>query len=106
MGRRVVLIEERRVGDEEDAAEGGGEEAADADDNGGEDYGERDLRIGMDVRERGGKGIWHDKLPILSGSVRRAGAEVEYGGRTVEVGMVLRRWFVFGIGEWEDGGYA
>jgi hypothetical protein len=108
VGRRVVLIEERRVGDDEEggAGEEGGEEGEDADDNDGEDDGERNLKIGMDVRERRGKGIWHEKLPILSGSVRRAGAKVEYGGRTVEVGMVLRRWFVFGRGEWEDGGYA
>jgi hypothetical protein len=106
-GRRVVLVEERPVGDEEEGAgEGGGEEVEGAGDNDGEDDGERNLRMEREVRERGGKGIWHEKLPILSGSLRRAGAEVEYGGRTVEVGMVLRRWFTFGRGEWEDGGYA
>jgi hypothetical protein len=99
-GRRIVLVEERWKGDEEEG------DGGDADDNDGEGNGDRNMRMGTDVGEHGVKGIWHEKLPILSGSLRRAGAEAEYGGRTVEVGMVLRRWFTFGRGEWEDGGYA
>lgn len=46
---------------------------------------------------------WREKVPMLSGSVRRSGAELEYGGRTVEVGSVLRKWFQLGSG---DGVYA
>lgn len=106
-GRRIVLVEERREGNEEEGAgEDGGEEREDAHDNDGEDNGDRNMRMGTGVGEYGVKGIWHEKLPILSGSLRRAGAEAEYGGRTVEVGIVLRRWFTFERGEWEDGGYA
>lgn len=103
--RRVVLVEERRVGaDEQRAGEDGGEDGEEAGDNGNEDGSEMNLGIGRDVRESGGNGIWHEKLPILSGSVKRAGAEAEYGGRTVEVVMVLRRWFKFARGQWENGG--
>lgn len=97
-----MLVEERRVGDEEGAREGG----EDADDDEEEEDEDDGLRTGKGARERGTQGIWHEKLPILSGSVKRAGAEVEYGGRTVEVGMALRRWFKFGRGQWEDGGYG
>jgi hypothetical protein len=102
---RVVLVEERRVRGEESSR--GDSEGVDDDDNREEEEeGLGPERTGKDVRESGGKGIWHEKLPILSGSVKRTGAEVEYGGRTVEVGMVLRRWFKFERGEWEHGGYV
>jgi len=39
-----------------------------------------------------------ERVPILSGSARRAGLESDGGGwsgRTVEVGRILSRWFVF-----------
>lgn len=47
--------------------------------------------------------VWEQRVPILSGSVRRAGMENEDGGwsgRTVEVGRILGRWFRFGRGDW------
>jgi hypothetical protein len=104
-GMRVVLVEERLVRGEESSR--GDCEDVDDDDNREEGEGLGPERTGKDVRESGGgKGIWHEKLPILSGSVKRTGAEVEYGGRTVEVGVVLRRWFKFERGEWEHGGYV
>ena len=41
--------------------------------------------------------IYHRRLPMLNGSSRRAGLDENavWSGRTVEVGIVLRRWFVF-----------
>ncbi|KAI0177592.1 hypothetical protein BJ166DRAFT_507356 [Pestalotiopsis sp. NC0098] len=45
-----------------------------------------------------------EKLPILSGSVRRGGLDLEEGGwssRTVEVGRVMSRWFGFQRGVWD-----
>ena len=48
--------------------------------------------------------IWDERLPMLNGSVRRAGLESEDGGwsgRTVEVGRILSRWFSFQKGDWE-----
>lgn len=48
--------------------------------------------------------VWEDKVPMLNGSVRRAGFESEdsaWSGRTIEVGRVFARWFKFGRGEWD-----
>lgn len=48
-------------------------------------------------------GVWEQRVPILNGSVRRAGLDSEDGawsGRTVEVGRVFARWFRFGRGDW------
>ncbi|KAK9422634.1 hypothetical protein SUNI508_00497 [Seiridium unicorne] len=45
-----------------------------------------------------------EKLPILSGSARRAGldsGEGGWSGRTVEVGRVISRWFNFQRGHWD-----
>jgi hypothetical protein len=105
-GRRVVIIEDRRraVREEEVVVEGDEEDLGDDGDR--EEQGEGEPGLGIERAQRnmrgsGNIGIWHEKLPILSGSIRRAGAEVEYGGRTVEVGMVLRRWFKFGRGQWD-----
>ena len=41
--------------------------------------------------------IYHRRLPMLNGSSRRAGLNesAAWSGRTVEVGVVLRRWFEF-----------
>lgn len=56
-----------------------------------------------DVGERSG-GVWEERLPILSGNVRRPGLEGEddavWSGRTVGVRRVLGRWFRFGKGDW------
>lgn len=49
--------------------------------------------------------IWEERMPMLNGSVRRAGLESEEGGwsgRTVEVGRILARWFKFRNCEWES----
>jgi len=54
--------------------------------------------------DNGGGKAWEERMPMLNGSVRRAGMESEDGGwsgRTIEVGRVLARWFRFGRGEWE-----
>lgn len=50
--------------------------------------------------------LLEEKLPILSGSVRRGGLDLEEGGwssRTVEVGRVMSRWFSFQRGVWDIG---
>ena len=47
--------------------------------------------------ERATHNIYHRRLPMLNGSSRRAGLNesAAWSGRTVEVGVVLRRWFKF-----------
>lgn len=82
--RKVVIVEERRM-----------------DDNSSE------LRV--EERRKNGVKVWEEGVPMLNGSVRRAGLESEDGGwsgRTVEVGRILGRWFKFGKGDWEDEEYA
>lgn len=44
---------------------------------------------------------WGERMPMLNGSVRRAGEDGGWSGRTVEVGRVLSRWFRFQKGEWD-----
>jgi hypothetical protein len=47
--------------------------------------------------------VWEQRVPMLNGSVRRAGLDSEDGawsGRTVEVGRILARWFKFGRDDW------
>lgn len=48
--------------------------------------------------------VWEQKLPMLNGSVRRAGMDSEDGawsGRTIEVGRIFARWFVFVRENWK-----
>lgn len=79
-GRKVVVLEERRME----------EESGDVD---------------LEERKTGNK-VWEEGVPMLNGSVRRAGLESEDGGgwsgRTVEVGRILARWFKYEKGDWED----
>ena len=80
MGRRVVVLEERGLDD-------------------------RSSDMGVEERRKNKVKIWEEGVPMLNGSVRRAGLESEDGGwsgRTVEVGRILARWFQFERGEWED----
>jgi hypothetical protein len=45
-----------------------------------------------------------ERMPILSGSARRAGPDLEgsgWTGRTVDVRSVLKRWFQFRHGDWD-----
>jgi len=79
-GRKVVLFEER-----------------------GMDHGSGD--VGAEGARKSRGKVWEERVPMLNGSVRRAGLESEDGGwsgRTVEVGRILARWFKFGRGQWED----
>jgi len=71
-----------------------GREDGDGGQDGGEDGDEGE----------GEKQWWEERIPMLSGSVRRAGMEGEIGwsGRTVEIGRVLGRWCRFGKGDWDD----
>lgn len=84
-----MLLEERKVDDhdvEEQEAEGEEEVRAEAE------------AKGIQTRKRRVK-VWDEKIPMLNGSVKRAGFESEEGGwsgRTIEVGRVLARWFKFG----------
>ncbi|KAF7869741.1 hypothetical protein EAF04_004525 [Stromatinia cepivora] len=64
---------------------------------------ESDENRGQDKRTWKG---WDEKVPMLNGSVRRAGLEGEdssWSGRTVEVGRIFARWFDFGKAEWDHG---
>ncbi|PMD36097.1 hypothetical protein L207DRAFT_532990 [Hyaloscypha variabilis F] len=81
--RKVVLLEERGLDDD----------LSDA---------------GLEERRKNRFRIWEEGVPMLNGSVRRAGLESEDGGwsgRTVEVGRILARWFKFGKGDWEGDEY-
>jgi hypothetical protein len=89
-GGRVVVVEERKVKDE-DEVEIGIERLGD----------EQEVER---VREKGCE-VWEERVPMLNGSVKRAGLESEEGGwsgRTVEVGRILARWFKFRKGGWES----
>ncbi|KAI1804173.1 hypothetical protein F4811DRAFT_301608 [Daldinia bambusicola] len=48
--------------------------------------------------------LLRENIPFLSGGGRRLGPDVEAGwtGRTVEVGRVMKRWFRFQLGGWDD----
>jgi hypothetical protein len=83
-GRKVVLLEERGMDD--GLRDAGGD-------------------VGVEERRKTRGKVWEERVPMLNGSVRRAGLESEDGGwsgRTVEVGRILARWFNFGKGDWED----
>ncbi|KAK0726624.1 hypothetical protein B0T21DRAFT_293273 [Apiosordaria backusii] len=48
--------------------------------------------------------IFSEKMPVLSGSSKRTGLNLEvtgWTGKTIEVSKVLGRWFRFGKGQWE-----
>jgi hypothetical protein len=71
----------------------------------GDDLRDGDGNVGAEERRKGRRRVWEERVPMLNGSVRRAGLESEDGGwsgRTVEVGRILARWFKFGRGDWED----
>ncbi|KAG9235818.1 hypothetical protein BJ875DRAFT_255803 [Amylocarpus encephaloides] len=89
-GRRVVVLEERQGGVGDEVEEEIGIERE------GEGEGE-------DEKWKRPCAVWEQRVPILNGSVRRAGLESEDGawsGRTVEIGRVFARWFEFGRGDW------
>jgi hypothetical protein len=55
-----------------------------------------------EMRRRDTSKVWEQRVPMLNGSVKRAGMESEDGGwsgRTVEVGRILGRWFRFEKGK-------
>jgi hypothetical protein len=90
-GRKVVLIEERKSGDD-----GGSDSEVDSPEvEDEEDGGERRGTICR---------VWEERVPMLNGSVRRTGLENEgvWSGRTVEVGRLLARWFKFRKGDWDS----
>jgi hypothetical protein len=55
---------------------------------------------------RGMEGLLEERVPVLSGSARRTGGDLEgsgWAGKTVQLGRVLGRWFHFRTGPWSDG---
>lgn len=105
--RRVVIAEEAEgewsgsgVGNDEETGqdeireEGPVEEIDETESHSGDEDGEIEGQ-----QQEKSEGIYHKRLPMLNGSSRRDGINAEAGtwsGRTVEVGVVLRRWFRFG----------
>ncbi|KAI9649699.1 hypothetical protein NHQ30_002280 [Ciborinia camelliae] len=99
--RVVVCLEEMRR-----EIERGGEMQVDGEGDFGTENNDRDgTRSDEDMgrEKRTWKG-WDEKVPMLNGSMKRAGFEGEdsgWSGRTVEVGRIFARWFDFGKGDWE-----
>ncbi|KAH8808955.1 hypothetical protein F5884DRAFT_794027 [Xylogone sp. PMI_703] len=68
--------------------------------------GAMDARISEEEEVRTGEvkeDPWEELIPLLSGSVRRAGLDIDsqgWSGRTVKLGRILRRWFVFEKRDW------
>ncbi|CZR64968.1 uncharacterized protein PAC_14868 [Phialocephala subalpina] len=80
--KKVVVIEERKVEDD-------GEEM--------------DIEGEQPKRNPRWK-VWEERVPMLNGSVKRAGFESEdsaWSGRTIEVGRIFARWFKFRKGDWD-----
>ncbi|KFX99429.1 hypothetical protein O988_03869 [Pseudogymnoascus sp. VKM F-3808] len=107
MGRKVVLVEEA---ESEPSQEGEEDEGEPAGDEGVEGQGEVEDMSGynddgeLESGDQAGKepkqqsGIYHKRLPMLNGSSKTDANDPEAGswsGRTVEVGIVLKRWFKF-----------
>jgi hypothetical protein len=66
---------------------------------------DRSSDVGAEERRKNRVKAWEEGVPMLNGSIRRAGLENEDGGwsgRTVEVGRILARWFKFEKSGWED----
>lgn len=83
--RKVVVIEERMI-----------EVGTDL---------EEDMVEEIKERKQVNLKIWDERVPMLNGSARRAGLEIEDGGwsgRTVEVGRILSRWFKFRKADWDS----
>jgi len=93
---RVVILESREVNE---GVEAGGDEERDV-------HVEDVERVTVGENEQRGEvgKWWKERVPMLNGSVRRAGLEGEDGGwsgRTVAIGSILGRWCRFGRGDWE-----
>jgi hypothetical protein len=84
-GRGVICLEERVIEET-----GGEEEVEDDEESEGRKWKEACT-------------VWEQRVPMLNGSVRRAGMNSEdeaWSGRTLEVGRIFGRWFRFGRGDW------
>lgn len=107
MGRKVVLVEEAGSEPSREGEEHEGEPAEDEDVEGqGEteeiggydDDGELESGDPVGQGQKQHSGIYHKRLPMLNGSSKTDANDPEAGGwsgRTVEVGIVLKRWFKF-----------
>jgi hypothetical protein len=95
--KSTVIVVERREQTDEEATVTQAQDTASS---------EEALTQREERRQRKEEGIWHERLPILSGSRQRFRAEAAYAGRSVEVGMVLRRWFKFEKGDWHETKHA
>lgn len=110
MGRKLVLVEEaesdlamegkglEELEDEPVGGEGVHEDQGDLDEINGLDDGE--LESGHLIRQELKRrySIYNKRLPMLNGSSKMDPNDLEAGawsGRTVEVGIVLKRWFRF-----------
>jgi hypothetical protein len=108
MGRRVVIVEEAESEPNKEGAENEGEstEGDETIGNQGDleeiyglnDGGELESANRLEYNQSQQNGIFRKRLPMLNGSSRTDGNNAEaatWSGRTVEVGIVLKRWFRF-----------
>ncbi|KFY76000.1 hypothetical protein V499_04152 [Pseudogymnoascus sp. VKM F-103] len=109
MGRKVVLVEEAESDvsreDEDDEGEPVGVEGVEGDgdlekihglNDNGEPEDDRPVEVEQVIKQQWG--IYHKRLPMLNGSSKTDPNDLEaatWSGRTVEVGIVLKRWFRF-----------
>ncbi|OBT75382.1 hypothetical protein VF21_04638 [Pseudogymnoascus sp. 05NY08] len=106
MGRKVVLVEEaeselgREDEDEGELAGGEGvedqEDLEETHDINDDDELEDNRPARHEIKRQ--SGIYHKRLPMLNGSSKSDANDLEaatWSGRTVEVGIVLKRWFRF-----------
>lgn len=88
--RKVVVFEERLVGDEPDYF------------NGDEEITEEEVWA---AKRRGMVSGWEEEVPMLNGGAwkgKTGESEGGWSGRSVEVGRVIGRWFRFVKGNWGD----
>ncbi|KAF4630260.1 hypothetical protein G7Y89_g7878 [Cudoniella acicularis] len=94
-GRAVMVIEERKLDYEIEGEQEGVDD---------EEVGDYEAAVEARNWKRMCK-VWEQRVPMLNGSMRRAGIEGEDGGwsgRTVAVGRILGRWVKFGRADWAN----
>lgn len=110
MGRHISLLETEDISEipleeEVEATHSSGNDDLEPERMEGLELHEGSEAVGNKARETNntgqeaeqGQDIYHQRLPMLNGSFRRTGFDNAHvwSGRTIEVGVVLKRWFTF-----------